>query len=148
MIHFSGDRQFPGPPAEVWPKLRDLGLLVQCIRGGQPSGPPPTQEQAQCTIRPNLPFARGPIIVTLRLVEAKEPTTLRIMVNGQGTNLTSEVETRLTLVEHQGGTRISWAADVLKLGGMLNVAPSGQVRDAAQKVVQEVWSLLSARLSR
>ncbi len=148
MIHFDGDRQLPAPPAETFVKLRDARFLVQCVQGGQATSEPATEDEAQCIVRPNLPFARGATVLTLKITEAEAPTKLCIMVLSQGSNFTSEVETHLTLSEHQEGTRVRWTADVKKLGGMLQMAPTAQVHAAAQKITQEVWSLLSARISR
>ena len=78
MIRFEGDRQLPFAPADAWLKLRDARFLIQCIQGGQPSGAEPTQDQAQCKVRPNVPFVQGVMEVTLRVNEAEEPMVLRI----------------------------------------------------------------------
>src|SRR6266700_351094 len=72
MIRFEGDRQLPFAPADAWLKLRDARFLIQCIQGGQPSGAEPTQDQAQCKVRPNVPFVQGVMEVTLRIIEADE----------------------------------------------------------------------------
>lgn len=148
MIHFEGDRQLAATPADAWTKLRDARFLAGCIQGAQPSSEPDTEDEAHCVVRPNLPFARGATALTLKVAEAEEPSRLCIMVLGQGSNFTSEVETHLTLSEHQGGTRVHWSADVKKLGGMLQMAPTAQVHAAAQKITQEVWSLVSARIGK
>jgi carbon monoxide dehydrogenase subunit G len=148
MIHFEGDRQLAITPTDAWTKLRDARFLVECIQGAQPSSEPASADEAQCIVRPNLPFARGATVLTLKIAETDEPSRLCVMVLGQGANFASEVETHLTLSEHQGGTRVHWTADVKKLGGMLQMAPSAQVHAAAQKITQEVWSLVSARIGR
>jgi carbon monoxide dehydrogenase subunit G len=148
MIRFEGDRQLPLAPADAWQKLRDCRFLIQCVLGGTVSGAESTEDQAQCRVRPNLPFVQGTMEVTLRVVEATEPKVLRIMVSGQGSNATSEVETRLELAEKQGGTHVHWSADVRKLGGMLQAAPATQVQAAAQKVVDETWKLLSLKVGK
>jgi carbon monoxide dehydrogenase subunit G len=148
MIRFEGDRQLPYAPAETFSRLRDARFLVQCIQGAQPAGEEASADQAQCRVQPNLPFVRGSMEVTLRVVEAAEPSLLRVQVLGQGNNLTSVVDTILELSEQQAGTRVHWVAEVKKLGGVLNVVPQSQVQTAAQKVIQEVWSLLSSRMSK
>ena len=73
---------------------------------------------------------------------------LRILVSAQGSNASSEVEARLALVEKQGSTHVHWSADVKKLGGMLQAAPATQVQAAAQKVVNETWTLLSLKIGK
>jgi carbon monoxide dehydrogenase subunit G len=148
MIRFEGDRQLPLAPADAWLKLRDARFLIQCVQGGTITGAEPTQDQAQCKVRPNLPFVQGIMEVTLRVVEAQEPKVVRVMVSGQGGNATCEVETRLELAEKQAATHVHWSADVRKLGGMLQAAPATQVQAAAQKVVDETWKLLSLRIGK
>ena len=148
MMHFEGDRQLAATPADAWSKLTDPRFLVQCIQGAQPSSEPDTEQQAHCVVRPNLAFARGATALTIKIAETDEPSHLCVMVLGQGANFSSEVETHLTLSEHQGGTRVHWTADVKKIGGMLQMAPTTQVQAAAQKICQEVWSLVSARIGR
>jgi carbon monoxide dehydrogenase subunit G len=148
MIRLEGDRQLPFPPAETFAKLRDARFLVTCIQGSSATGDPPTEDQAQCVVRPNVPFMRGSMIVTLKVVKAEAPTLLRIQVLGAGTNVSSEVDTELNFRENQGGTHIRWLAEVKKLGGTLNVVPANQVQAAAQRVTQEVWALLSTRIDK
>jgi carbon monoxide dehydrogenase subunit G len=148
MLRFEGDRQLPFLPAEAFAKLRDARFLVKCIPGSSPTGDPPTLDEAQCVVRPNVPFMRGSMIVTLKVIEAKEPTLVRVHVSGTGTNVSSEVATELSFRDNQGGTHVRWLAEVKKLGGTLNVVPANQVQAAAQKVIQEVWALLSTRIEK
>lgn len=148
MMRFEGDRQVPFPPAEAWQKLRDARFLIQCILGGQATTVAPTENEAQCRVRPNVPFVYGTMVVTVRVIGATPPTELRVLVLGEGNNAASEVDARLELTEHQGGAHIHWTADVRKLGGMLKTAPATQVQTAAQKVINDTWQLLSVRISK
>jgi carbon monoxide dehydrogenase subunit G len=148
MIRLEGDRQLPFPPAETFAKLRDCRFLVNCIQNSSPTGDPPTEDQAQCMVRPNVPFMRGSMVVTLKILKAEAPTLLRVQVSGTGTNVSSEVDTELSFRENLGGTHIRWFAEVRKLGGTLGVVPANQVQAAAQKVAQEVWALLSTRIDK
>ncbi len=148
MMRFEGDRQLPFAPADAWQKLCDARFLIQCVQGGQTTGVEPTEGEGQCRVRPNLPFVHGTMVVTVRIVEAAAPTELRVLVLGEGSNASSEVDARLTLADHQGGTRVHWIAEVRKLGGMLKTAPATQVQAAAQKVINEVWTLLSMRIGK
>ena len=91
---------------------------------------------------------------TLKAVELPDPkpgrgeVLLRVLVLGEGSNAGSEVEARLEFSEHQSGTRIHWTAEIKKLAGMLKIAPATQVQTAAQQVINEVWTLLTLRISK
>ena len=148
MMRFEGDRQVPYAPADAWQKLQDARFLIQCVQGGLPSGAAATETEAQCRVRPNLPFVHGTMVITVRLIGATPSTELRFLVLGEGSNATSEVEARLEFKEQHGGTHIHWSADVRKLGGALKTAPANQVQVAAQKVINDTWSLLSLRIGK
>ena len=148
MIRFEGDRQLPFAPADAWQKLRDARFLIQCILGGQPTHVEPTEGEAQCRVRPNLPFVHGTMVVTVRVIGAAAPTELQVLVLAEGSNASSEVDTRLEFKEHQSGTRIHWTAEIRKLNGMLKTAPATQVQTAAQKVINDTWALLSLRIGK
>jgi len=148
MMRFEGDRQLPYPPPEAWQKMQDVRFLIQCVQGGQPTGAAATETEAQCRVRPNLPFVHGTMVVTLRFLGGTPAEELRVLVVGEGSNAASEVEARLEFKEQHGGTHIHWTADVRKLGGALKTAPANQVQTAAQKVINDTWSLLSLKIGK
>jgi carbon monoxide dehydrogenase subunit G len=146
MLHFDGDKDFTPPPAEVWAKLRDARFLVQCVPGAEAVSAA-ERDRAVCTIRPKLAFMRGTLDVTLRVLEAAEPSAVRLGVQSKGVGSTSEVEVSLALAAAGGGTRAHWTADVKSLGGLLKAVPQGLLRGAAEKVIQDVLAQMAARLN-
>ena len=146
MLRFEGDRAFPLPPAEVFAKLRDARFLVQCIPDGTPRGEP-TQDKAQCQVRPGFAFVRGTLDVTLEVVEAVEPTKLRLMLLSKGIGTSSDVEAIANFAPKDGGTGLHWTAEVKRLGGLLKAVPSGLIRGAAQKVIEDLWTGVAANLT-
>ena len=88
------------------------------------------------------------MVVTLRFLGGTPAEELRVLVVGEGSNAASEVEARLEFKEQHGGTHIHWTADVRKLGGALKTAPANQVQTAAQKVINDTWSLLSLKIGK
>lgn len=148
MMRFEGDRQVPYAPADAWQKLQDARFLIQCVQGGLPTGTAATETEAQCRVRPNLPFVHGTMVVTVRFIGGTPSAELRFLVLGEGSNATSEADVRLDFQEHQGGTRIHWCAEIRKLGGSLKNAPAMQVQAAAQKVINDTWGLLSIRIGK
>jgi carbon monoxide dehydrogenase subunit G len=146
MLHFEGDKEFSKPPAEVWARLSDARLLVQCIPGAEPVGQAePTT--AACKLHPKLAFVRGTLEVTLRVVEAVEPTTVRLSLLSKAVGASSEVAVVLALAGAGDGTRVHWTADVVSLGGLLKLVPSGLIRGAAQSVINDVWAQVDVKMA-
>ena len=146
MQPFEGERIFALPPAELWPKLRDAAFLVACIPEGTPHEGA-TRDRAVCTVRPGFSFMRGSLDVTIDVLDGVEPASLRYMQKSKGIGTTSEVETSLTLEPHEGGTKIKWRAEVKSLGGLLKMAPSGLIRGAANKVIEDGWAGVAEKLA-
>ena len=144
-LRFEGNRAFSVPPQELWPKLRDASFLVHCIPDATTQGEP-TRDRAQCSVRPNFTFVRGQLDVTVQILDAQEPTALRFSMVSKGVGTSSEVESALTLTPAKDGTQVHWVAEVKQLGGLLKMAPSGLIRGAAQKVIEDVWNGIAAKI--
>jgi carbon monoxide dehydrogenase subunit G len=145
-MRFEGDRDFPLPPTEVFTKLRDARFLVQCVPDSSPQGEP-TQDKAQCTVRPGFAFVRGTIELTMEVAEAVAPTKLRLMLLSKGIGTSSDVEAVANFAAKDNGTALHWTAEVKRLGGLLKAVPSGLIRGAAQKVIEDLWNGVAARLA-
>ncbi len=145
MQPFEGERIFALPPEQLWPKLRDAAFLATCIPDGTPH-PGATRDQAVCTVHPGFSFMRGSIDVTIDVVDGIEPTSIRYAQKSKGIGTSSEVETALTLAPHEAGTKVHWRAEVKKLGGLLKMAPTGLIRGAAQKVIEDGWAGVAERI--
>src|SRR5262249_54755487 len=148
MLRFEGVRDFPRhAPAELWAKLSDARFLAQCI----PDVHEVKQlapEQAVCTLRPGFAFVRGTLELTLRVAEAAAPSSVRLALESKGIGTSSEVEVALALAAQEAGSRVQWAAEVKNLGGLLKAVPQGLIRGAAQKVVNDAWAAVEARLDQ
>jgi carbon monoxide dehydrogenase subunit G len=102
---------------------------------------------AVCKLRPGFAFVRGTLEVTLRVIEAKAPTTIRLSLFSKAMAASSHVEALLVLSPREGGTHIHWTADIKSLGGLLKVVPSGLIRGAAQTVINDVWTRVEVKLT-
>ncbi|SRR5579885_3521331 len=145
MVRFEGDRDFRLPPAELFARLTDARFLVQCI----PDVESVTQiesDRASLVLRPGFSFVRGTLEVALEVVEAVAPASARWRMTSKGIGSSSEVAAALALAAHDGGTRVHWTAEVVSLGGLLKMVPSGLIRGAAEKVVNDVWAAIEAKL--
>jgi carbon monoxide dehydrogenase subunit G len=145
MLHFEGERDFSQAPAEVWGKLRDARFLVTCIPEATIKGES-KRDRAVCSVRPGLAFVAGTLDTTVEILDAKEPTELRFLLSSKGIGTSSEVETSLTITATETGSRVRWAADVKKLGGLLKAVPTGLISAAAQKTIEDVWHGIAKKM--
>jgi carbon monoxide dehydrogenase subunit G len=146
MVRFEGDKDFPLAPAELWAKLTDARFLVQCIPDVE-SVKEQQPDRAELVLRPGFSFVRGTLEVTLRVVEAVAPASARYLIPSKGIGSSAEVEATVALSGQGGGTRVHWTAEVKSLGGLLKMVPSGLIRGAAQKVVNDIWTAVEAKLN-
>jgi carbon monoxide dehydrogenase subunit G len=145
MLHFEGDKDFAPAPPELWSKLSDARFLVRCIPGAE-KVVEAAPERAIGVVRPGFAFVRGTLEVTLRVLESKEPSAVRLGLTSKGIGSSSEVAATLALADHETGSRVHWTADVQSLGGLLKAMPQGLIRGAAEKVIADVWANVEARL--
>src|SRR5262249_52293471 len=138
MQPFEGERIFSLPPEQLWPKLRDAAFLAQCIPDGTPHDGA-TRDKATATVHPGFSFMRGSLDVTIAVTGSQEPTSITYSQKSKGIGSSSEVETALTLTPHEQGTLVRWRSEVKSMGGLLKMAPTGLIRAAAQKVIEDGW---------
>ena len=146
MVRFEGEKDFPQEPAELWAKLSDARFLVQCIPDVE-SVKVQESDRAELVLRPGFSFVRGTLDVTLRVVDALAPSSARYLFASKGIGSSSDVEATVALVPQGTGTRVRWTAEVKALGGLLKMVPAGLIRGAAQKVVNDAWSAVEAKLA-
>jgi carbon monoxide dehydrogenase subunit G len=146
MLRFEGDRDFPLDQPELFSRLSDPRFLVQCIPDVESVGGL-EGDKATLVLRPGFSFVRGTLDVTLQVVDVQPPVSVRILLNSRGVGSSSEVEANLSLAAQGSGTRVHWTAEVKSLGGLLKLVPTGLVRGAAEKVINDAWNRAAEKLA-
>lgn len=145
MIHFEGRKTFALPVAEVAAKLSDAAFLVSCLPDTEIVEA--TSDRAVWKLKPKLAFLSGSLTVEMTAT-ARDPgrsVTFRVQAKAIGTS--STVMTALTFSPTpEGGTEVYWTGDVTEVTGLLKMVPKGLIQGSAEKVIEEVWSAVSARL--
>jgi carbon monoxide dehydrogenase subunit G len=144
MLHLEGARDFSQAATELAGKLGDARFLAGCIPGIESIA----REEPRlvvCTLRPGFAFVRGTLELTLQIVAA-DANAVRLQLHSKGIGSTSDVDAALTFVPQDGGTRVQWVADVTQLGGLLKAVPQGLIKAAAQKVIDDAWQAVDAKL--
>jgi carbon monoxide dehydrogenase subunit G len=147
MLRFEGDRDFTLAPAELFARLSDARFLVECIPDVQ-SVTALEPDRASLVLRPGFSFVRGTLETNLQVVDVDAPRSLRVLLHSKGIGSSSDVEASLSFAEHEGKMRVHWVAEIKSLGGLLKMVPSGLVRGAAEKVINDAWDRVRARLEK
>jgi uncharacterized protein len=146
MTQFAGYREFPYPPDALFARLSDARFLVQCIPDVQ-SVTSQEADRATMILRPGFSFFRGTLEVDLRIVDVVSPVSQRVQLHSKGIGSSSDVEAALSLAVIENGTRVHWTVEVKSLGGLLKMVPAGLVRGAAEKVINDAWERVTAKLA-
>jgi carbon monoxide dehydrogenase subunit G len=144
MIHFEGDKSFPLPVAEVAARLSDAGFLAGCLPDAQVSEATP--EKAAWKLRPKLSFLTGSLNVEMTRAAHEPGKSVAFKVFAKAMGASSTVHSALTFAEAAGGTAVRWTGDVVEITGLLKVVPKGLIQGSAQKVIEDVWTAVAARL--
>jgi carbon monoxide dehydrogenase subunit G len=145
MLRFEGDRTLGQPLEVVWTKLTDARFLVKCIPDLESVS---TLEPDHLTmvLRPSLAFVRGTLDVDLRVVDAVPQKSVRVINRSKGIGSSSTVDSTLIFSPVDAGTLVHWTAEVKELGGLLKLIPPGLIRGAAQKVINDAWTIVEAKI--
>ena len=145
MAQFQGTRTFSLPVAEVAAKLSDAAYLVSCLPDAQVSVATP--DRAAWKLKPKLSFLSGSLDLVLT-VAAREPGTsasyqvVTKAIGGGGT-----VVTRLNFQDTISGTNVLWTGDLVEVTGLLKMVPKGLIQSTAEKVIEDVWKAVTAKLT-
>ena len=137
MTQLSGEEHFGQEQTEIWARLTDAEFLAGCLPGLERVE---SDESAflVCRVRPGLSFLKGAIKVTLDAYGRQPPDSLRIRVRSKGIGSSAMVETSVEL-SADGGTRISWSAEIVELGGLLKPVSRSLIQAAAGKIIADGW---------
>ncbi|MDB5308016.1 MAG: hypothetical protein JWO38_2218 [Gemmataceae bacterium] len=146
MIHFEGDRSFPLPVAEVAARLSDAAFLVGCLSDARVTEA--TADRAVWKLKPKLSFLTGSLDAVMD-VTAREPgksAAFKFVTKAIGASSTVTAELRFAEAAG-GGTAVHWTADLVEVTGLLKMVPKGLLQATAEKVIEDVWAAVSAKLT-
>jgi uncharacterized protein len=145
MIHFEGDRRIPRPLPEVFAKLTDAAFLVGCLPDAKVSELTP--DRAVWKLKPKLTFITGGLDAVMDVTQ-REPTraaAFRIVKKAIGAS--STVTAALQFESVDSGTAIHWTGDLVEVTGLLKMVPKGLLQGTAEKVIEDVWAAIEAKLA-
>jgi carbon monoxide dehydrogenase subunit G len=145
MIQFEGDKSFSLPIMEVSLKLSDAGFLVNCLPDSEITEATP--EKATWKLRPKLSFLTGGLNAEMTATAREPGKSVAFKVSTKTLGASSTVTTTLVFKEAEGGgTLVHWTGELTEVTGLLKAVPKGLLQGTAQKVIDDVWTAVTARL--
>ena len=144
MIAFAGERSFPQAVPVVAEKLADVGWLVGTLPDVQVTAATP--ERAAWRMKPKLGFVSGHLDTVMERTEHRPGEAVGFRVQTKAVGASSTVAIRLAFHPADGGTRVAWAGEVAEVTGLLRMVPKGLLQATAEKVIDDVWAAVAARL--
>ena len=145
MIHFEGDKSFAVPLPEVAAKLSDAGFLVNALPDAKVTEATP--DRAAWKLRPKLAFLMGSLDTVMEVTGREPDRAVGFKVSTKAIGASSTVLTRLEFRPADGGTLVHWTGDLTEVTGLLKMVPKGLLQSTAEKVIQDVWAAVAAKLT-
>ena len=116
-MKLEGAYEVPAPRKKVWDAFLDPKQLKQAIPGCEKLeaiGP----DEYKATMKVGVGGVKGTFEGKVRLADRKPPESYRLLAEGSGGPGFVKADTLITLTEIDGGTRVSYLADV-QVGGLI-----------------------------
>jgi carbon monoxide dehydrogenase subunit G len=116
-MKLEGAHDIPAPRAKVWDAFLDPERLRQAIPGCEKLEAVGVDE-FKATMKIGVAAVKGTFEGKVRLLDKKPPESYKLAVDGSGGPGFVRGETVISLTEIDGGTRVSYSADV-QVGGLI-----------------------------
>lgn len=144
-MRFDGERTVAAPVDAIYARLSDASFLASAIPDATPQGG--SADSARCVVQPNLSFVRGKLDVVVTVLTRQPNSNIAFSIASQGIGASADVAAGVALKDDGDRTIIAWSAEIVRLTGLLRLAPEGLIRGAAHKVIDDVWTSIAARLA-
>jgi carbon monoxide dehydrogenase subunit G len=149
LLHLDGQELFVQSRENLWKHLTDLAFLPRCM---------PDLERVVASdagrlvvrVRPGFSFVRGTLEITIELIEAQNPDSVRMRIRSKGVGSGVNLEMRFALSDAAaaaaGQTCVAWSADVLELSGLLKPVSRSLISAGARKVIADACARLRTEI--
>jgi len=116
-MKLEGSYDIPAARERVWSAFLDPGQLKQAIPGCEKLEPMGNDEY-KATMKVGVAAVKGTFEGKVRLMDKNPPNSYRMFVEGSGAPGFVRGDTVITLTESDGGTKVSYTAD-MQVGGLI-----------------------------
>jgi len=143
-MKLEGAYDIPAPRPRVWDAFLDPGRLRQAIPGCEKLEAVGNDE-FRATMKVGVAAIKGTFEGKVRLTDKKPPESYRMAVEGSGAPGFLRGDTLITLTETDGGTRVSYAADV-QVGGLVAGVGQRMLGGVAKMLADQFFTRMSQLL--
>ena len=145
MVQFQGVKSFDLPIAIVTSKLSDAAWLVGCLPEAQVTGATP--DRVAWKLKPKLSFITGSLDATIEAAQREPGKSVTFRIVSKAIGASSTTVARLEFHETATGADVQWTGELVEVTGLLKMVPKGLIQGTAEKVIEDVWTAVNARLN-
>jgi len=143
-MKLEGSNDIPAPRERVWTAFLDPAVLKQAIPGCEKLEAIGDGEY-KATMKIGVAAVKGTFEGKVRLFDLKPPESYRMAVDGSGGPGFIRGETQITLTDADGGTRVSYTADV-QVGGLIAGVGQRMIGGVSKMMADQFFNKMSQLL--
>ena len=143
-MKLEGSNDIPAPRERVWTAFLDPAVLKQAIPGCEKLDAIGDGEY-KATMKIGVAAVKGTFEGKVRLFDLKPPESYRMAVDGSGGPGFIRGETQITLTDADGGTRVSYTADV-QVGGLIAGVGQRMIGGVSKMMADQFFNKMSQLL--
>jgi uncharacterized protein len=143
-MKLEGSNDIPAPRGRVWAAFLDPEVLKQAIPGCEKLEAIGDGEY-KATMKIGVAAVKGTFEGKVRLSDLKPPDSYRMAVDGSGGPGFIRGETQITLTDVDGGTRVTYTADV-QVGGLIAGVGQRMIGGVSKMMADQFFNKMSQLL--
>ena len=143
-LNFEGTYQINAPRGKVWDFVIDPNKIGKCLPDLK-SLEVEAGNRFVAVARVGIGFMKGDFKFQLAIVEQDPPSHARLKGTGTGVGSSVNVDTSIDLAEADGGTKLTYKADV-QIGGTLASVGQRVIGGTTEKMIVQVFSCVKKQL--
>ena len=144
-MKLEGSYDVKAPRQKVWEAFLDPETLRKAIPGCEKlelTG----NDEYKATLKIGVAAVKGTFEGTVRLLEKKPPESYRLAADGSGGPGFVRADTVITLTDIEGGTRVSYSADV-QIGGLIAGVGQRMLGGVSKMMADQFFNKMSELLT-
>jgi hypothetical protein len=143
-LNFEGTYEVKAPRERVWDFVIDPNKIGKCLPDLK-SFEVEAENKFTAVARVGIAFMKGDFKFQLAIIEKNPPSHARLKGSGTGVGSSVNMDTSIDLAEAEGGTKLTYKADV-QIGGTLASVGQRVIGGTVEKAVAQVFSCVKKQL--